>query len=146
MRHFLAYGHSDQVTFRASAVQASFDYLTVPGTVAAFYPEATAAFVLTSGVEYVVDPRTPLFQGYMAAPRASHYALADWHGIRVRKHMGEKQRSPVSFDADFYDAETIVEMVDSAIRSQRGYGQRATNIQQQLDRYRQLRAEAQGRT
>ena len=146
MRHFLAYGHSDQVTFRATAVQTSFDYLTVPGTVAAFYPDATAAFVLSSGVDYVIDPRTPLFQARIDAPRASHYELAAWHGEEVRKHMGDKKRrAPVTFDADFYTAEIIAQMVDAAVGAQRGYGHRAPKIQEQLDRYRALRAEAQGR-
>jgi hypothetical protein len=128
------------------AVQASFDYLTVPGTVAAFYPDATAAFVLTSGVEYLIDPRTPLFQGQIDAPRAPHYELAAWHGDRVRQRMGDKkQRAPVSFNAAFYSTDTINEMVDAVIGAQHGYGQRAPGIQEQLDRYRQLRAEAQGR-
>jgi len=146
MRHFLAYGHSDQATFRAAAVQQSFDFLTVPGTIASYYPDATAAFVLTSGVEYVIDPRTPLFQGPIGIPRASHFALAAWHGERVAQRLGSAQRrAPVTFSADFYDPEAVRQLVDSVIQAQLSYGQRAPAIQQKLDRYRRLLATAQGR-
>jgi hypothetical protein len=146
MRHFLAYGHSDQATFRAAAVQQSFDFLTVPGTIASYYPDATAAFVLTSGVQYVIDPRTPLFQGPIGIPRASHFALAAWHGERVAQHLGSAQRrAPVTFDAASYDRESVRQLVDSVIEAQRSYGQRAPAIQQKLDRYRRLLATAQGR-
>lgn len=145
MRHFLAYGHSDQVSFRAASVQESFDYLTVPGTIAAYYPDATAAFVLSSKLEYVIDPRTPLFQDYIAVPRASHFSLADWHGPKVRTHMGDSDRQEsVTFDASFYDPATIREMVGSIIDAQSRYGQRSGGIKKQLDRYRQLLADAQG--
>jgi len=146
VRHFLAYGHSDQATFRAAAVQESFDYLTVPGTIASYYPDATAAFVLTSRVEYVIDPRTPLFQGFIGIPRASHFTLAAWHGDRVAEHLGDSQhRTSVSFSADFYDRNSVGLLVDSVIQAQRTYGQRAPAIQQKLDRYRRLLATAQGR-
>lgn len=146
MRHFLAYGHSDQSTFRSQAVQASFDYLTVPGTIAAFYPDATAAFVLSSDIDYVIDPRTPLFQDTIDLPRASHFALASWHGERVERHLGSvRARRPVTFSSDFYDDDTIADMVETLIGAQRNYGQRASAIQTKLDRYRTLLAEAQQR-
>jgi hypothetical protein len=146
MRHFLAYGHSDQATFRSPTVQASFDYLTVPGTIAAFYPDATAAFVLSSEILYVIDPRTPLFQERIELPRASHFALAAWHGERVESRLGSaRARRAVTFPAEFYDDETIREMAETVIAAQRNYGQRALAIQQKLDRYRRLLAEAQSR-
>jgi hypothetical protein len=144
MRHFLAYGNSDQASFRMPAVQGAFDYLTVPGTIAAYYPDATAAFVLSSKLNYIVDPRTPLFQGDIDRPKASHYALADWHGQAVRARMGEDQpRGPASFTPGFYTDAVIRGMVDAVIDRQRKYGDRASGIVEQLDRYQRLAEAAQ---
>jgi len=144
MKHFLAYGNSDQASFRTQGVQSAFDYLTVPGTIAAYYPDATAAFVLSSKLEYMVDPRTPLFQGRIDIPKASHYSLADWHGPAVRAQMGsDETRRPVSFTPSFYTDDVIRSMVDTVVGRQREYGDRATGIQEQLDRYQRLAEAAQ---
>jgi len=144
MKHFLAYGNSDQASFRMQGVQAAFDYLTVPGTIAAYYPDATAAFVLSSKLDYMVDPRTPLFQGQIEIPKASHFSLADWHGPAVRTRMGsEEERRPVSFTPSFYTDDVIRSMVDTVVGRQREYGDRASGIQEQLDRYQRLAEAAQ---
>jgi hypothetical protein len=144
VKHLLAYGNSDQASFRMPGVQSAFDYLTVPGTIAAYYPDATAAFVLSSKLDYMIDPRTPLFQERIDIPKASHYSLAEWHGKAVRGRMGsDEARGPVSFTPDFYTDDVIREMVDAVVGRQREYGDRAAGIQEQLDRYQRLAEAAQ---
>jgi hypothetical protein len=81
--HFIAYGATDQQTARA--LSDVYDGLLVPGTVAAFQREGTGGFVLAlSATEvapsYVIDPRFPLFQQGLAAPKKSHEALAELLG------------------------------------------------------------------
>ena len=79
-QHYLAYGASDQRTVLELAD--SFTGLIVPGTIAAFQREGTGGFVLTlsasqSRTPYAIDPRFPLFQQSLSAPKKSHNALAD---------------------------------------------------------------------
>lgn len=147
MKHFIAYGNSDQESFRSEDVLRALDYLTVPGTIASYYPDATAAFVLSSRIDYVIDPRTPLFQGKVDPPKASHFSLADWHGPTVRQYMGsDVDRLPVQFSAALYTSATVTEMVDCVIRRQREYGGRAETMAASiLDRYRKLSAKVEGR-
>lgn len=143
MRHFLAYGNSDQASFRQPDVREAFDFLLVPGTIAAYYADATAAFVLSSQLDYVIEPRTPLFQGRIPEPKASHYSLAERLGATVRTRMGEDNvRAEVNFARNVYTPPVIRELVDSVISFQRGYGGRAPEIEGRLTRYRQLLAEA----
>jgi hypothetical protein len=144
MKHFVAYGNSDQASFRDDDVRQAFDFLTVPGTIAAYYPDATAGFVLSSELDYMIDLRTPLFQGSMQNPRASHYVLADWLGPAVRSHMGEPDGSPVLFDHTLYSESVIQDLVNGVLSAQRTYGSRSTAISDRLDRYRRLLAEARG--
>jgi hypothetical protein len=145
MQHFVAYGNSDQATFRDPEVASAIDFLTVPGTVAAYYPDATAAFVLSSGYRYVIDVRTPLFQGNLATPRASHYVLGSWLGSAVRDRMGDQTGSPVVFGHDLYEDEIVLnELVDLVLKAQREYGGRAEAIADKLGRYGRLLAEARG--
>jgi hypothetical protein len=72
-----AYGHADQSVFRAFGD--ALDAMLVPGTIATYFREATGGFVLSLGVPYVIDPRTPIFQYGIPASeiRASHNSLAD---------------------------------------------------------------------
>lgn len=82
--HFLSYGATDQQTARD--VAGSYDGLLVPGTVAAFQADGTRGFVLTlsataSAPRYAVDPRFPLFQQSLPAPKKSHTALAELFGV-----------------------------------------------------------------
>jgi hypothetical protein len=77
--HYLAYGATDQQTARD--LLGSYDGLLVPGTVAAFQREGTGGFVLTLSAtsdapQYAIDPRFPLFQQALLAPKKSHEALA----------------------------------------------------------------------
>jgi hypothetical protein len=145
MRHFLAYGNSDQSYFRDSQVLESFDFMTVPGTIAAYYPDATAGFVLSSQLDYVIDPRTPLFQGRIAAPRASHFSLARWLGPQVEVHMGDPtEPHAVEFTPQFYSPSVIEEAAVTLVERQSGYGGRSQEIQEKYDHYHRLMAEALG--
>ena len=77
--HYLTYGATDQQTVRR--LTGEFTGLMIPGTVAAFQREGTGGFALTlSATEaqtpYVIDPRFPLFQQPLDAPKKSHEALA----------------------------------------------------------------------
>ncbi len=142
MRHFLAYGNSDQASFRDPAVRGSMDYLTVPGTIAAYYPDATAAFVLSSELHYVIDPRTPLFQGRLETPRPSHVALAQWLGPSVSAQVARAVNTRVTLGSEFYTLPVVREVVVELVSRQRDYGGRAGTLQAKLGRYQLLLAQA----
>jgi hypothetical protein len=81
--HYLTYGATDQQTVRE--LRESYDGLIVPGTVAAFQREGTGGFVLSLSATpeappYLIDPRFPLFQKAIIAPKKSHEALAELLG------------------------------------------------------------------
>lgn len=139
-RHLLAYGNSDQASFRNAEVQRSVDVMTVPGTIASYYSEATAAFVLSSQLNYLIDPRTPLFQGELKAPRASHFTLAEWHGSAV--HAALSSTRSTNFDPAFWSSMVVGEMVNEIILRQRDYASSAPLVQPRLNRYARLLAEA----
>lgn len=145
MNHFLAYGNSDQASFRDEEVQGSMNFMTVPGTIAAYYQDATAAFVLSSGLDYFIDPRTPLFQRDIDEPRASHYSLANQLGASVSQRL-ESSSGATSFPAAFYSTDVIAEMVEGVLAFQRLYGRRADDITEKLNRYSRLLAAAQNRS
>lgn len=127
MKHFLAFGNADQESFRSEAVRQAIDYMTVPGTIATYYPEATAGFVLSSGYEYVIDPRTPLFQGSIDQPRASHFTLAAAYGNEFAELLGdEADRGPRSFSLDSLSSNVLHQMTSAIVDYQRHYGSRAT--------------------
>lgn len=138
-RHLLAYGNSDQASFRSIAVQDTFDVMTVPGTIASYYQEATAAFVLSSQLDYLIDPRTPLFQGDIDDPRASHITLAEWHGPTV--HAAVSGGCAI-LDPSFYTPAVVSEVVGEIIQRQRTYASHAPAVKKKLDRYAALLAEA----
>lgn len=147
MRHFLAYGNSDQASFRNPEVRRCFDMISVPSTIASYYADATAAFVLSSGRDYFIEPRTPLFQEWIREPRASHYTLAAAMGHAVQDRLGplsERESKIVQFPAGFYSHDVCDEVVASLISFQRDYGGRAEHISEKLNRYRSLLDRAQG--
>lgn len=81
--HYLAYGATDQQTLRE--LRQSYTGLLVPATIAAFQRQGTGGFVLTLSATaeappYVIDPRFPLFQQALVAPKKSHAALAELLG------------------------------------------------------------------
>lgn len=147
MLHCLAYGNSDQASFRDPEVRACLDVMSVPSTIATYYPDATAAFVLSSDLEYLIEPRTPLFQEWLREPRASHYTLAATMGPTIAEYVGAArtdQPHVLHFPPDFYTADLCDEMVSSMISFQREYGGRAERIAEKLDRYRSLLDRAHG--
>lgn len=102
--HYLAYGATDQRTVQALAGR--FTGLIVPGTVAAFQREGTGGFVLTLsasqyGTPYTIDPRFPLFQQPLLAPKKSHYALAELLG--GHDLISEKQPRAGAFTDEWID-------------------------------------------
>jgi hypothetical protein len=135
----MAYGNSDQASFRNIAVQGTFHVMTVPGTIASYYQEATAAFVLSSQLQYLIDPRTPLFQGDIDDPRASHITLAEWHGPTVHSAVAS---GTASLDPTFYTPAVVGELVGEIVDRQRTYAGHAPVVKKKLDRYAALLAEA----
>jgi hypothetical protein len=78
--HYLAYGATDQETFRE--LRDAYDGVLVPATIAAYQRKGTGGFVLSlSATEqappYLIDSRFPLFQQTLTAPKKSHTALAE---------------------------------------------------------------------
>ncbi len=122
--------------------------MTVPSTIASYYADATAAFVLSSALPYIIEPRTPLFQNVLQSPRASHFTLAREMGSAVSSRMQEVsvpggEASP-SFPPSFYSNGVCEEVVASMVAFQRDYGKRADEVTQRLDRYRTLLQRAGG--
>ena len=142
MLHCLAYGNSDQASFRDKVIRETFQILTVPSTIASYYPDATAAFVLSSRLSYMIEPRTPLFQEDLAEPRASHYTLASLMGSAVCDRLGDE--GAARFPATFYTPDVCAQVVSSMTEFQRDYGGRAGDIEVKLDRYRRLYEQATG--
>ncbi len=96
--HYLTYGATDQQTVRE--LKGAYSGLVVPGTVAAFQREGTGGFVLSlsatpAAPPYVIDPRFPLFQKALVAPKKSHLALAELLGA------AQLVRPDDPFPADF---------------------------------------------
>ena len=142
MKHFLAYGNSDQQSFRSPVVRPTFDIMTVPSTIAAYYPEATAGFVLSAQLDYIIEPRTPLFQGQITKPRASHYELANILGPAMVRQIGTD--GPAYFPAEFYTDSVCDEIVQSFVQFQTTYSDRGDDIRVKLDRYADLLSQATG--
>jgi hypothetical protein len=81
--HYLAYGATDQETFRE--LRDAYSGVLVPATIAAYQRQGTGGFVLSLSATpqappYMIDPRFPLFQQALAAPKKSHTALAELLG------------------------------------------------------------------
>lgn len=81
--HYLAYGATDQETFRE--LRDTYSGILVPATIAAFQKQGTGGFVLSLSATdesppYMIDSRFPLFQQALESPRKSHAALADLLG------------------------------------------------------------------
>ena len=101
---YLTYGASDQRTVRN--LSGRFSGLMVPGTVAAFQREGTGGFVLTlsatrANTPYVIDPRFPLFQQPLAAPKKSHLELAKILGRPSL--VSPQQPQPAAFTDEVID-------------------------------------------
>ena len=145
MLHCLAYGNSDQASFRDPEIRECFDIMTVPSTIASYYADATAAFVLSSGLQYFIEPRTPLFQETLREPRASHFTLGAAMGPTVQAALGApSDRADRHFPPHFYSPDVCDEVVSHLVRFQREYGRRSGHISAKLRRYRDLLNRARG--
>ena len=123
--------------------------MTVPSTIASYYADATAAFVLSSELDYFIEPRTPLFQETLREPRASHFTLGSALGATVEAHLGDPNRQydrERSFPPEFYSPDVCDEVVACLMRFQREYGSRAEGVSAKIDRYRSLLYRARGRS
>jgi hypothetical protein len=128
--HYLAYGATDQETFRA--LRDDYDGLLVPGTIAAWQQQGTGGFVLAlSATEaappYVIDPRFPLFQQGLSNSKQSHLALAELFGDLDL--ISESDPDP----EDFGDTR-LAELAQHWIDFNAGYGQAAS---EKFDKYAQ---------
>ncbi len=128
--HYLAYGATDQETFRA--LRANYDGLLVPGTIAAWQQQGTGGFVLAlsatdAAPPYVIDPRFPLFQQGLEKPKQSHLALAELFGDADL--ISETDPDPENF-GDMRLADIAQHWVDFNL----GYGREAS---EKFDKYAQ---------
>ena len=119
--HFLAYGATDQETFRE--LRDAYDGVLVPATVAAFQREGTGGFVLSlSATEesppYMIDSRFPLFQQALPTPKKSHDALA---GLLGDPTLVSRSGEPLP--TSFTD-ERISKIAKSWVEFNTGYGTR----------------------
>lgn len=119
--HYLSYGSTDQQTARRLA--GSYDGLLVPGTIAAFQRAGTGGFVLTlsatrASPRYMIDPRFPLFQQKLPAPKKSHEALAAIFG--APELVRSSDPAPTDFNADL-----ITRVAQGWVQFNSGYSQEA---------------------
>lgn len=115
--HYLSYGATDQETARE--LRGEYDGLLVPGTVAAFQADGTRGFVLTlsasSDTRYVIDPRFPLFQQRLIAPKRSHISLAEVLGD---PGLVSVERDP---QPEWFTRDRIESIAEAWIAFNRGY-------------------------
>lgn len=140
MRSYLIYSQSDQNTLRDERLDTAFHGVSVPGTIAAYFRDATASFILTSDRPYFIDLRTPLFQGDLPEARPSHMELARV----ISQSVFDRLASTGRFDAGFYSDDVLTEVLDGVVEFQNGYAAEAPRLAQKLARYARLRAEARG--
>lgn len=138
--NYFIYSQSDQETLRDPLTDSTYHGVSVPGTIAAYFRDATAGFILTSGKPYFIDLRTPLFQNELSDPKASHLALAD----RISPSLGARVRASGHFPPEFYTDGVLDELVEGVLGLQRGYAEEAMRPSQKLGRYARLRAIARG--
>lgn len=143
MKHLLAYGNSDQASFRSTDVRTSLDYMTVPGTIAAYYAEATSAFARSAQIRYLIDPRTPLFQGQIDTPRPSHLSLAACCGADLLSTLTSGART---IGTTYFTGARVASLVSETIGFQKGYSTSpaAASVAKKLARYRRLLQEKMG--
>lgn len=121
--HFLAYGATDQETFRE--LRDAYDGVLVPATIAAFQRAGTGGFVLSlSATEqsppYMIDSRFPLFQQALKKPKKSHDALAELLG---EPSLVSRSSNPLPAA---FDDERIVRIAKSWVAFNTGYGTQET--------------------
>ncbi len=117
--HYLAYGATDQETFRE--LRDNYSGVLVPATIAAFQRQGTGGFVLSLSATpeappYMIDPRFPLFQQALSDPKKSHTALAELLGDPALIVRG---RDPTP---DAFSDERMVTIARNWVEFNSGYG------------------------
>jgi len=120
-KHFLAFGHSNQATFRRPDIQDCFDGVSVPGTIATYFRQGTGGFVIALDKPYFLDPRTPVFQSSLATIKASFCTLAEAHGAATTDALTRSKASEVDLWETIRDAYDADEAASSWLRYQRDY-------------------------
>jgi hypothetical protein len=116
--HYLAYGATDQETFRA--LRGTYNGILVPGTIAAWQRQGTGGFVLSISATaeappYMIDPRFPLFQQGLEKPKQSHQALAAL--------LGDEELVRTSDPTpDAYPASRLADIAANWVKFNREYG------------------------
>lgn len=126
--HYLAYGATDQETFRE--LRNRYSGVIVPATIAAFQRQGTGGFVLSLSATpeappYMIDPRFPLFQQGLTRPKKSHTALAELLGDPALVRGNDP--SPDAFHED-----RIAAIAACWLQFNTGYGATET---QKFDKY-----------
>ena len=119
--HFLAFGHSNQSTFRRETLQDIYDGVSVPGTIATYFQQATGGFVLALDKPYFLDPRTPLFQGNVQAVRASFLTLAKAHGPAIHTVVSRAKDADIRLWDEIQNIHDASELSSSWLEYQRNY-------------------------
>ena len=135
--HLLAYGHSNQTTFRTPAIQDAYDAVVVPGTIATYYQQATGGFVLALNRPYFIDPRTPLFQQNLIGQeiRASFYTLSSAHGPTIENAVDEASGGDIELWDSIVDNYDPAEVAENWLDYQRYYVEESS---EKLDHYAAL--------
>jgi hypothetical protein len=128
--HYLAYGATDQATFRD--LLGKYSGVLVPATIAAFQRQGTGGFVLSLSATrpappYVIDPRFPLFQQGLARPKQSHTALAELLGDPALVRRGDPT-------PDAFPDARLEEIARQWVEFNVGYG---TTSNEKFDKYAQ---------
>lgn len=128
--HYLAYGATDQETFRE--LRDAYSGVLVPATIAAFQRQGTGGFVLSLSATpeappYMIDPRFPLFQQALLVPKKSHTALAE-----LLDDTALVVTRPPDPTPDAFPEERIAAIAGKWVEFNSGYG---TKENQKFDKY-----------
>ena len=134
-KHFLAFGHSNQSTFRRTSVQGLYDAISVPGTIATYFQQATGGFVLALNTPYFLDPRTPLFQANLQVIRASFRTLASAHGPAIHSAVERARAGDIALWDTIQDECDAREVAESWLEYQRNY---VAESSERIDYYAEL--------
>lgn len=134
--HWLSYSHTDQALLVDETLDAAWDGLVVPGTLAAYYFEGTGGFVLARRRPYIIDPRTPLLQPIeqRTDPKVSQLELAKIHAPELEGIWPD-----VEIDIAYWQDERWPAVVGRVLDFQERYASSATG---KIAKYQQLLTEA----
>lgn len=134
-KHFLAFGHSNQTTFRRPDIQSLYDGISIPGTIATYFRQGTGGFVIALDKPYFLDPRTPLFQSPLDVIRASFCTLAEAHGTRTMGALTRARNGDIDLWEEIRNTYDANEAALSWLAYQRNYVEESS---ERLDYYADL--------